>query len=392
MRTHPSFVAARPHSVGRARRRCRRGVPSDDLPPYRTDDIWCLPGHPDAWLRGGLHHDKRACLADVGGTLGEPGWETIIRTLGAHEPDYMVVDLTSLVRLSRQDRLDPAVARTAATRLWDEGAVDLLGDAVGWELAFLRGAMRGLWPRGRSGRRGRARPAGASGGSRRARRGDACGTCTRCPADAVPHGWPTHERVRRSVRPRRRVAGGRRLGLETATALTPAGLVERPVFFTGFPARPEVFAAGLLAVADVAATTYADFGQAQRLANLDPVVTASGDRMRFESFSGCNSVHARLDLLPDGIDEGDVGFGTTNVDINQPLRTALARMRRHRPAPPHGRAGRGARQHPGRAARRAEGRRCRTGGCAGLAEVPYVSAAMTARARLTGGAIGRLRP
>ena len=33
-------------------------------------------------------------------------------------------------------------------------------------------------------------------------------------------------------------AGGRRLGLETATALTPAGLVERPVFITGFPARP----------------------------------------------------------------------------------------------------------------------------------------------------------
>ena len=93
---------------------------------------------------------------------------------------------------------------------------------------------------------------------------------------------------------------GRRLGLETSTALTPSGLVERPVFFSGFPTRPDVLAAGLLAVADVAATTYADLGQAQRLANLDPVVTASGDRLRFESFSGCNSVTPVSTCCPTG--------------------------------------------------------------------------------------------
>lgn len=181
---------------------------------------------------------------------------------------------------------------------------------------------------------------------------------------------------------------GRWLSLETASALTPAGLVERPVFFTGFPARPEVLAAGLLAVADVAATTYADFGQAKRLANLDPVVTVSGDRMRFESFSGCNSVHARLDLLPGGIAEGDVGFGTTNVDINQPLRTALARMGgatllHLTVGPDEVRASTPDDLHverkvdlPDRWVR-------------GLAEVPYISAAMTVRAELTGGAVGR---
>lgn len=181
---------------------------------------------------------------------------------------------------------------------------------------------------------------------------------------------------------------GRRLGLETATALTPFGLVERPVFFSGFPARPEVLAAGLLAVADVAGTTYADLGRAQRLANLDPVVTASGDRMRFESFSGCNSVHARLDLLPDGIGEGAVGFGTTNVDINQPLRTALARMGGSAllhltVGPDEVRAGTPDDQHVERKVALPD-RWVR-----GLAEVPYVSAGMTVRARLTGGALGR---
>jgi hypothetical protein len=57
-----------------------------------------------------------------------------------------------------------------------------------------------------------------------------------------------------------------------------------------------VAASGILA--DVAASRYADLGVAARLAALDPVVTASGDRLRFESFSACNSVYARLDLLP----------------------------------------------------------------------------------------------
>ncbi|HSP60862.1 MAG TPA: SWIM zinc finger family protein, partial [Ornithinimicrobium sp.] len=114
------------------------------------------------------------------------------------------------------------------------------------------------------------------------------------------------------------------LGLETALGLTPRGLVEQPRFFSGMLARPDVTAAAVLAVADVATTRYFDAGLANRVANPDPVVTASGDRVRFESFSLCNGVHARLDLLPDGIEGGEVAHGTTNVDVNQPLRTALA--------------------------------------------------------------------
>ena len=124
-------------------------------------------------------------------------------------------------------------------------------------------------------------------------------------------------------------ARGAQLDLATALGATPAGLVDNPVFFTGFLTRPDIAACGMLAVADVAGSRYADVGLMARLANLDPVVTASGDRLRFESFSACNGVHARLDLLPEGLGSGEVGFGTTNVDINQPLRTALARVERH---------------------------------------------------------------
>lgn len=114
------------------------------------------------------------------------------------------------------------------------------------------------------------------------------------------------------------------LHLATGNGATPAGLVAHPALFEGFLARPDVVAAGILAVADVAGTRYADVGLAKRVANLDPVITASGDRLRLESFSVCNGVHARLDVLPEGIDTGTVGCGTTNVDINAPLRTALA--------------------------------------------------------------------
>ena len=183
--------------------------------------------------------------------------------------------------------------------------------------------------------------------------------------------------------------GGPRLGLETATALTPSGLMERPVFFAGFPSRPDVVAAGLLAVADVAASRYADAGLMQRVANLDPVVTASGDRLRFESFSACNSVHARLDLLPAGIDEGEIGFGTTNVDINQPLRSALAglgsRALLHLTVgPDEVRAATPDTQHVERKVALPD-RWVR-----GLAEVPTVTAAMRHVTQLTGPEIDRL--
>jgi hypothetical protein len=123
-------------------------------------------------------------------------------------------------------------------------------------------------------------------------------------------------------------AGQGMLSLATALGATPTGLVDHPAFFTGMLARPDVAAAGMLAVADVAVARYADAGLGKRLANLDPLVTASGDRLRFESFSACNGVYARFDLLGDGVEGGEIGFGTTNVDINQPLRNALARVGR----------------------------------------------------------------
>ncbi|MFB9850298.1 SWIM zinc finger family protein [Micromonospora andamanensis] len=104
---------------------------------------------------------------------------------------------------------------------------------------------------------------------------------------------------------------------------TSGGPAPNPRFFAGFLTTGQAAAVGLLAVAEVARTRY---HRPVSPASLDPVVTGSRDRLRFESFSGCCGVYARLDVLPAGLD-GDLSeHGTTNVDVNTPLREALARV------------------------------------------------------------------
>lgn len=117
------------------------------------------------------------------------------------------------------------------------------------------------------------------------------------------------------------------LCLETSGGSTAAGQAAHPRFFAGFLAEPEQAAKGLLSVAAVARSRYYVPMTAQRLQEiLDPVVTSNGDRLRFESFSGCCGVYARLDVLGDGLDGDLMDRGTTNVDVNLPLRDALARV------------------------------------------------------------------
>lgn len=113
------------------------------------------------------------------------------------------------------------------------------------------------------------------------------------------------------------------LGLQTSGGLTDRGLTPFPRFFDGFLTAPDAAASALLVVADIASARYF---QQRSAASLDPVVTGNGDRLRFESFSGCCGVHARLDVLPAGIDGDMFGTGTTNVDVNAPLREALAKV------------------------------------------------------------------
>jgi hypothetical protein len=114
--------------------------------------------------------------------------------------------------------------------------------------------------------------------------------------------------------------------LATSGGQTVRGLVEHPTFFDGFLGHAEQTATALLAVARVARTRYyVPPGMlAAVLRAADPVVTSNGDRLRFESFSACCGVYARLDVLPGGMDGPALDNGTTNVDFNAPMREALA--------------------------------------------------------------------
>src|SRR6185437_14158307 len=49
--------------------------------------------------------------------------------------------------------------------------------------------------------------------------------------------------------------------------------------------------------------------------------------LRFEAFSGCCGVYARIDLLPGAVSGETFGRGTTNVDFNQGMLSALAMIR-----------------------------------------------------------------
>lgn len=123
-------------------------------------------------------------------------------------------------------------------------------------------------------------------------------------------------------------AAAGRLGLETSGGHALTSPATHPRFFTGFLAEPGPAAAGLLAVARVAQERYY---LSSREIPRDPVVTCGGDRLRFESFSGCCGVYARLDVLSDALDGEVHDRGTTNVDVNEPLRRALARVGGHDP-------------------------------------------------------------
>ncbi|WEK12341.1 MAG: SWIM zinc finger family protein [Candidatus Microbacterium phytovorans] len=116
-------------------------------------------------------------------------------------------------------------------------------------------------------------------------------------------------------------------GIRLATTRTDAS------FFSGFVEHPKVLADALLVLARISRTRYyVPPGMlAAVLRAADPVVTVAPDSLRFEAFSACCGVYARLDVTSDGMEVGSRTSGVTNVDVNPPLRAALAALRDHEP-------------------------------------------------------------
>lgn len=113
------------------------------------------------------------------------------------------------------------------------------------------------------------------------------------------------------------------LTLALASGLTPDGTADDLSFFHGFTTQPQVVARSLVALAEITATRYYNFSpEAER----DPILSAHGDRLRAECFSACNGVYACFELFAGALDGGQIGYGTTNVDISSQSRALLSQI------------------------------------------------------------------
>jgi hypothetical protein len=99
--------------------------------------------------------------------------------------------------------------------------------------------------------------------------------------------------------------------------------VEAPHFFDGRLLAPRAFGDLMLVLSNV---VRANFFRPLTPAMLDPVITASHSKLRFEGFSGCCGAYVMAAIPAAAIDGRFLQRGTTNVDFNDPMRAALTRL------------------------------------------------------------------
>lgn len=100
---------------------------------------------------------------------------------------------------------------------------------------------------------------------------------------------------------------------------------EAPCFFWGKLEDPFITARCLIALSNVVQSSF-NLSPFEMAKLKDPIVTAGNEKIRFEGFSHCAGVYARVDILPGGYDGEFPENGTTNVDFNQPMISSLSRI------------------------------------------------------------------
>jgi len=103
---------------------------------------------------------------------------------------------------------------------------------------------------------------------------------------------------------------------------------DAPCFFWGRLTDPYITARCLLTLSNVVQSSF-NLSPFERSLLKDPIVTAGNEKLRFEGFSHCAGVYARVDVLPGGHDGEFLESGTTNVDFNQPMLSALSNIRKN---------------------------------------------------------------
>jgi hypothetical protein len=88
---------------------------------------------------------------------------------------------------------------------------------------------------------------------------------------------------------------------------------ESACLFQGRLTDPYITARCLITLSNVVQSSF-NLSPAQLAKLQDPVVTAGSGKIRFEGFSQCAGVYARVDVLPGGYDGTFLANGTTNVE------------------------------------------------------------------------------
>ena len=101
-----------------------------------------------------------------------------------------------------------------------------------------------------------------------------------------------------------------------------------PCFFWGNVKNPFIMARCLITLSNIVKSSF-NMSAFQISLLKDPIVTAGNNRVRFEGFSHCAGVYARVDVLPEGVNGEFLENGTTNVDFNQSMLTALGGIRQN---------------------------------------------------------------
>lgn len=104
--------------------------------------------------------------------------------------------------------------------------------------------------------------------------------------------------------------------------------VQAPEFFKGSLEQPYITARCLITLSNVVKSSFT-LTPAQASQMKDPIVTAGAEKLRFEGFSHCAGVYARVDVLPGGHSGIFTANGTVNVDFNQPMINALGHVGRN---------------------------------------------------------------
>jgi hypothetical protein len=102
---------------------------------------------------------------------------------------------------------------------------------------------------------------------------------------------------------------------------------QSPCFFWGRLTDPYTTARCLITLSNVVQSSF-NLSPFQIALLKDPIVTAGNEKIRFEGFSHCAGVYARVDVLPGGHDGEFIDSGTTNVDFNQPMISSLSRIQK----------------------------------------------------------------